>query len=56
MDVQIINLTEDKRPKKVIFRFDAPLDDASFIFVEWTKDGYLPFNLPKPGKPLTLKG
>ena len=55
LDIEIVSITEENHPKKVIFHFEQTIYDEEFIFVEWTKKGFQPFNLPELGQTVTLK-
>ena len=46
----------DGRPSAIAFRFDTPLDDPSFVWLEWSPRGYEPFPLPKIGETTILAG
>ncbi len=54
MVVQVLELTEDKRPKRARFTFIKPLDDPSLCFYEWKGQGFEPLKLPKAGHSFRL--
>jgi hypothetical protein len=41
-------------PAQVRVRFDRPLEDASFEWKRWDRDGYVAFTPPRPGQPLRV--
>jgi hypothetical protein len=45
---EVQSLTKDNRPQRVKFSFDKPLENASYKFLQWTDNGYVPF------KPLSI--
>jgi hypothetical protein len=54
MTVRVTAVTSDARPKQVEARFDVPLDDPSLVFLQWTPQGYVPFQVPAVGKSARL--
>jgi hypothetical protein len=56
MDVTVLEVADDGRPLEVEFRFDAPLDDASFDWLAWNGAGYASVELPRPGETATVRG
>jgi hypothetical protein len=54
MTVEVLSLTEDKRPLRVRFVFPVPLDDPSLLFLKWKEAGYVPFDLPAVGRSVRL--
>jgi hypothetical protein len=50
MKVTIASLTADGRPDEALFRFDAPLEDPSFVWLQWTKEGFAPWVPPAVGE------
>jgi len=54
MTVRITALTADKRPAEAVIRFDAPLEDPKFYWMQWVDFGYVPFAPPPIGKTVEL--
>ncbi len=54
MTVQVLSLTEDKRPLKVRFTFNQELEGKSLCFYQWNGKGFMPFTLPVVGKSVQL--
>lgn len=54
MIAEVIELTEDNRPKRARFTFMKPLDDSSLCFYQWKDQGFLPLELPKVGQSVRL--
>jgi hypothetical protein len=54
MTVTVTAVTSDVRPKEIRARFDAPLEDRTLVFLQWTPDGYVPFTVPSIGETVTL--
>ncbi|HEY6562005.1 MAG TPA: hypothetical protein VI072_32280 [Polyangiaceae bacterium] len=56
MSIEVLNVTRDGRAERARFRFDAPLDDPSYVFYEWRDDRYARFTLPEVGQATILHG
>ncbi|MCP4658470.1 MAG: hypothetical protein GY856_23910 [bacterium] len=54
MTVEIVELTRDRRPAEVIFRFAGALEDPSLLWLQWRDGGPVPFAPPPVGATLTL--
>jgi hypothetical protein len=54
LDVAVLEVTEDGRPKAVRYRFAAPLEDEMFRWVSWKDGGYQPIESPGVGETLVL--
>jgi hypothetical protein len=54
MTVTVTKVTADLRPKEIRARFDAPLEDPSLLFLQWTTAGYAPFTVPAVGQSVSL--
>jgi hypothetical protein len=54
LQVQVLALTEDRRPLEVKATFSVPLEDPSLSWFFWDEDRYQPFTLPKVGQHVTL--
>jgi len=54
LTITIESLTPDGRPADVAFRFDLPLDDPSFDYLQWSNGVFTPVSLPAVGASLTL--
>jgi hypothetical protein len=55
----VTEVTADRRPAEMLFRFDAPLEDPSLVWFYWTRDGwtrdgYAPWPLPAIGETVHL--
>ncbi len=55
MSAEVTALTSDGRPAEVWFRFSRPLEDASWVWMEWSEDGIRKFVPPPVGAHLTLQ-
>lgn len=53
---EVAALTEDGRPAEAVFRFDAPLEDAKWVWLYWTGGAHDVFALPAIGTTVTLEG
>jgi len=49
MTMTIMDLTKDKRPGTVAFRFNLPLEDNHSRWFCYQNAGFVPFTLPAPG-------
>ncbi len=54
LDVEVLDVTEDGRPKAVRYRFAVPLEDEMLRWMSWTDGGYVPIEPPDVGETLTL--
>ena len=54
MTVTVTEETSDRRPAEAVFRFDAPLDDASFVWFRWAHGEFVPWIPPPIGATLRL--
>lgn len=54
MRVEVTRLTDDRRPREILVRFDLALDSPTLQLLQWTPDGYGPFVPPAIGERLTL--
>ncbi|MBV1882467.1 MAG: hypothetical protein KUG82_12590 [Pseudomonadales bacterium] len=55
MSIRIVALTEDLRPKTVIFKFDLPLNDPDLIWLIYNKDHqYVDLEMPEIGETIAL--
>jgi hypothetical protein len=53
--IRVTAITADGRPAEILARFDAPLEDARFVFLAWSPDKrFVPFALPAVGQSRTL--
>lgn len=52
--ITVTQVTSDGRPRVVEARFDRPLEDPSYVFLEWKGATYVPFELPAVGSPVTI--
>ncbi len=50
MTVVIQDATPDGRPAVVAFRFDAPLDDPAFVWLQWRDGRFVSFSPPAVGQ------
>lgn len=48
--IEIAEITPDRRPRRVLFRFDEPLDSDTFRWVRWEGTGYVPTAPPAAGE------
>jgi hypothetical protein len=55
MQVHITDLMEDGRPAEAQFRFDEPLEDSSFRWLQYKNGEFVPFTPPAVGKRIVLK-
>jgi hypothetical protein len=49
MRVTVTDETADRRPAEVLFRFDLPLEDPSYVWMAWSREGYVPWSPPPLG-------
>jgi hypothetical protein len=54
MTVTVTGLTEDGRVNRANFEFDTTLDSPMFVFYNWGKDGFEPFQLPRVGETVQI--
>lgn len=54
MRVEIMEVDDKGFPQRVQFRFDAPLDDPSMIWITWQHQGFVLFKPPAQGEKVTL--
>jgi hypothetical protein len=54
MTAIVTDETPDHRPAEVLFRFDAPLEDPSFVWLRWAHDGFAPWVPPPVGESIRL--
>jgi hypothetical protein len=54
MTVTITALTADGRPEEATFRFDEPLESASFVWLCFRGDGFEPFTPPAVGQEVEI--
>jgi hypothetical protein len=47
---KVLRATDDEGPQAILFRFDLPLEDESFLFLDATPRGLEPFALPPVGE------
>lgn len=55
MQVEILSMTEGRRPKRVAFRFSVPLEDRSLHMLYWKDGGFVPYKPPKIGETVLMK-
>ncbi len=53
-DVEVLQVTEDGRPKAARYRFAAPLEDERYRWMSWREGGYVPINPPGVGETMVL--
>ena len=54
LTIEITALTDDGRPAEAAFRFEHPLDDTGYQWLQWGEGQFVPLNLPAPGESTTL--
>jgi hypothetical protein len=54
VEVEVTDLTDDGRPSEILARFDRPLEDPSWLWLQWGVIGYIPFVPPPIGEGVTL--
>lgn len=47
---KVLRSTDDEGPQAILFKFDAPLEDPSYLFLDATPRGLEPFALPPIGE------
>jgi hypothetical protein len=55
MSVEIESMTDDLRPKEALFRFSAPLEDASWRWLTWHDGQFVSFVPPAIGETVELR-
>jgi len=50
MIVEVVSVAQDGRPREMLFRFDAPLEDASFQWLAYRDGHYVEFVVPRVGE------
>lgn len=55
MTATVLKITEDGRPQKVAFRFEAPLEDSSLRWLRSQAGEYVPWTPPPVGQEVILK-
>ncbi len=53
--IEVVAVTADARPAEVRFDFDAPLEDASWRWLQWRDGGYANWQPPAVGETVTLE-
>jgi hypothetical protein len=58
LNIQIASLTDDGRPQEARMRFARPLEDPSFLWLQWdwTARQYVPFTPPGIGETISIPG
>jgi len=54
LSIEVEDVTPDGRPAEVAFRFDAPLEDPSFLWLRWQNGKFVTFFLPPVGQTTVL--
>ena len=54
--VEVTGVTNDGRPKEVLFRFDVPLEDPSLRWIVFKDLAYVPFTPPAIGETISIDG
>jgi hypothetical protein len=54
VQIEVIELCADGRPETILARFDRPLEDPSFVWLQWGVTGFVPFRPPPLGQTVTL--
>jgi hypothetical protein len=52
--IEVSDLTPDGRPAEILARFDQPLEDPSYVWLQWNALGYAPFTPPAQGAHVIL--
>jgi hypothetical protein len=47
---KVLRATDDEGPSAILFKFDAPLEDPKYLFLDATPRGLEPFALPPVGQ------
>lgn len=55
MTVEVTALTPDGRPAEAAFRFESPLEDARWRWLQWNNGAFVPFVPPPVGTSLRLE-
>lgn len=55
MRVEIMEVGAEGFPRRIHFRFDAPLDDPSLTWITWQNQGFIPFKPPAMGEKVALE-
>ena len=55
MTAKVLSLTDDDRPARVEFRFDAPLENSSLRWLRFEKGQFVPWQLPAIGEKAVLR-
>ena len=55
MTAKVLSLTDDGRPARVEFRFDAPLEDSSLRWLRFEKGRFVPWQPPAIGEEVVLR-
>jgi hypothetical protein len=56
MVAEVVEVTADGRPWEIEFRFQAPLESSSYVWLQWKGDRYAPWSPPALGERSTLPG
>jgi hypothetical protein len=56
MTAEVLEVTADRRPSKVRFRFDRALEDPSMHWVVWEGKGFVPTTPPRVGEVAEVNG
>jgi hypothetical protein len=54
MSAEVLSLRKDNLPEKVKFKFDAPLEDKTYKFLQWKDDSYQSFVPPAVGETIIV--
>ncbi len=54
VNITVLSTSEDGRPAEALFRFNMPLEDQSFIWLQWKNNGYESFTPPEIGLTVAL--
>jgi hypothetical protein len=54
LTMEIVALTDDGRPREVLFHFAVPLEDPSLRWFQWVGERYVPFKPPSVGQSARL--
>ncbi len=52
--IEVVELTDDGRPAEILARFERPLSDPKFLWLQWDEIGFAPFVPPEVGQSVTL--
>ena len=53
VSVEVLSLTEKGYPGEVAFRFENPLEDPEYVWLQFDHDTFVPFALPGIGETVT---